>query len=196
VIRYSAGIQSGIMSPNQKTKKGKSKTRPPTPTTVKSETGYKRDISPPLPLMADLSHLGLSYAPTSPKPTFTEDNTRRPVGSVKTPPASHRTSVATTLGMSMSMGKSFRGLSLRPKKSRPRLNLPQPVSSATCPPPRPILDELTAMEVSTVEDRAKKVLEWRSEVEENGDLARLEEKMTKHVEREKEWIRSIPRRDA
>jgi len=52
------------------------------------------------------------------------------------------------------------------------------------------------MEVSTVEDRAKKVLEWRSEVEENGDLARLEEKMTKHIEREKEWIRSIPQRDA
>ena len=88
-------------------------------------------------------------------------------------------------------------MTLRPKKSKPRLNLPQPVSSTTRLPPRPLLDELTALEQQATlssmlpgaEDKARKVLEWRSEVEENGDLAALEEKMTKHVEREKEWMR-------
>lgn len=104
--------------------------------------------------------------------------------------------------MNMNMNMSFRGLSLRPKKSRPRLNLPQPISSTTHLPARPLLDELTALGGATgdgsgnPEEKAKKVLEWRSEVEENGELARLEEKMTRHVEREKEWIRGIQYREA
>jgi hypothetical protein len=45
------------------------------------------------------------------------------------------------------------------------------------------------------EEKARKVLEWRSDVEENGDLAALEEKMTRHVEREKEWMRIVKKRE-
>jgi hypothetical protein len=186
---------SRAASPMQKVRKHK---RPPTPTS-RHEIPNKDMISPPLPLFADLSRL------TSPVATST-DIVPQSVKMERTPPiasacplvpsratklAPRRTSVSTSLGM------SFRSLTLRPKKSKPRLNLPQPISGTTRLPPRPLLDELTALEQQATlssllpgaEDKARKVLEWRSEVEENGDLAALEEKMTKHVEREKEWMR-------
>lgn len=190
---------SKVTSPVQKSRK---KNRPPTPTSGRHlDSTQKNMISPPLPLFADLSRLGPSIATHSPSAS-PSTVTRLPdhvpqsvpmervpaVGTVKLAP--RRTSVSTSIGM------SFRSLTLRPKKSKPKLNLPQPISSTTRLPPRPLLDELTALEQQTslgsvgpgADDKARKVLEWRSEVLENGDLAALEEKMTKHVEREKEWM--------
>jgi hypothetical protein len=174
--------------------------RPPTPTS-RHEPPQKDMISPPLPLFADLSRLTSPVATSHDVPTSVKMERSTPISISPVPTSSQtatttklaprRTSVSTTLGM------SFRSLTLRPKKSKSRLQLPQPISSTTRLPPRPLLDELTALEQSATlssllpgaEDKARKVLEWRSEVEENGDLAALEEKMTKHVEREKEWMR-------
>jgi hypothetical protein len=208
MIRYSSSqmlspsmTNSRATSPILKTRK---KNRPPTPTSGRHlEISQKGMISPPLPLFADLSRLGPSIATHSPSASPSTaarlpDNIPQSVpmaralasaGTIKLAP--RRTSVSTSIGM------SFRSLTLRPKKSKPRLNLPQPISNTTRLPPRPLLDELTALEqqaslgnvVPGAEDKARKVLEWRSEVLENGDLAALEDKMTKHVEREKEWMR-------
>ena len=179
-------------SPTQKLRKQK---RPPTPTS-RHEAPQKAMISPPLPLLTDLSRLTSPVATLHDVPTSVKMERVPAASSIWAAPApvklaARRTSVSTSLG------RSFRSLTLRPKKSKPRLNLPQPVSSTTRLPPRPLLDELTALEQQATlssmlpgaEDKARKVLEWRSEVEENGDLAALEEKMTKHVEREKEWMR-------
>jgi len=187
---------SRAASPMQKPRKQE---RPSTPTS-RHEAPRKDMISPPLPLFADLSRLTSPVATFQDVPTSVKMERSSPVSISPVPTSSRtattklaprRTSVSTTLGM------SFRSLTLRPKKSKTRLQLPQPISSTTRLPPRPLLDELSALEQQATlnsllpgaEDKARKVMEWRSEVEENGDLAALEAKMTKHVEREKEWMR-------
>lgn len=99
--------------------------------------------------------------------------------------------------------RSFRslGLRLRSRPSRPALAEPISSSSHSTPIPRPILDALSSQSrAGTAQgqgdsDRVRKILEWREEVDENGELARLEERMIKHVEREREALRDMGRRD-
>lgn len=104
------------------------------------------------------------------------------------------------------IAKSVRSIStsLRPRPSKSKLQLPQPVSSSTPAPIPRILSALTARDVTqrrltTTADasvaKQRKITDWRSEVEENGDLARLEERIVKHLEREKETIRDMGRRE-
>jgi hypothetical protein len=105
------------------------------------------------------------------------------------------------------LARSVRSLSssLRPRLSKPKLNLPEPVSSTTPVPVAKILSALSAREAGQRRaaggqghgpgDKERKIKEWRTEVEENGDLARLEERIIKHVERERETLRDMGRRE-
>lgn len=82
-----------------------------------------------------------------------------------------------------------------------------PISSDTLPPPRPLLEELTARDTALTalngdevgekerarEERYKKVLHWREGVDEGGKLRDLEKKLDDHVLQEKEMMRTIAR---
>ena len=133
----------------------------------------------------------------------TSTSSRAPINNNSTTTAITST---TRLTESKYLARSVRSIStsLRPCLSKPKLNLAEPVSSTTPLPVVPILSTLSARENEAGERRAaaggqvdkqKKIHEWRTEVEENGDLARLEERIIKHVEREREALRDLGRRE-
>ena len=82
------------------------------------------------------------------------------------------------------------------------MNLPSPVSSTSPPPGQPLLDALASRDrvlgwrktVGPDED-TRKVLAWRADVEQNGEMARFEEAIVRHVQREKEAMREMRKRD-
>lgn len=117
----------------------------------------------------------------------------------------HNKATNTTDGTCLARSVRSLSTSLRPRLSKPKLNLAEPVSSSTPVPVVKVLSALSARESGQrraagtaghgEKEKDKKIYEWRTEVEENGDLARLEEKILKHVELEREKLREMSKRE-
>ena len=164
-----------------------------------SQTRTSTDV-PPLP---PLDHLRSpsSQPPTPRLPTSRSRLFNLGGGSKSKPPPTPpppTQTASTSLSPAPSLRSSLKSKSSRSHSPRRKVLDPtlQPVSSDNLPPPRPLLDELSARDEATAqgdpkEDKRKKVLAWRSDVGENEGLSKLEDMMARHVEREREALREI-----